>query len=71
MSKFRRPFLYDRYIFVTVNLLRSRRKLEEPDFARLAIALAQVAHTLPLCMRPTDTGNLSVSASYPWPVLAY
>ena len=42
MSKLRRPFLYDRYIFVTVNLLRSRRKLEESDFARLAIALARM-----------------------------
>jgi hypothetical protein len=40
MSKLRRPFLYDRYIFVTVNLLRSRRKLEESDFRRLAIARA-------------------------------
>ncbi len=44
MSKLRRPFLYDRYIFVTVNLLRSRRKLEESDFARLAIALAGISH---------------------------
>jgi hypothetical protein len=34
MSKLRRLFLYDRYIVVTVNLLRSRRKLEESDFAR-------------------------------------
>ena len=42
MSKLRRPFLYDRYIFVTVNLLRSRRKLEESDFARLAIAQARM-----------------------------
>jgi hypothetical protein len=40
MSRLRRPFLYDRHTFVTVNLLRSRRKLEERDFARLAIALA-------------------------------
>jgi hypothetical protein len=24
MSRLRRPFLYDRYIFVTVDLLRSR-----------------------------------------------
>ena len=42
MSKLRRPFLYDRYIFVTVNLLRSRRKLEERDFGRLAISLARM-----------------------------
>jgi hypothetical protein len=42
MSKLRRPFLYDRYTFVTMNLLRSRRKLEERDFGRLAIALARM-----------------------------
>jgi REP element-mobilizing transposase RayT len=42
MSKLRRPFLYDRYIFVTVNLLRSRRNLEERDYARLAIAPARM-----------------------------
>ena len=28
MSRLRRPFLYDRYIFVTVKLLPSRAKLE-------------------------------------------
>ncbi len=42
MSRLRRPFLYGRYIFVTVDLLRSRGKLEERDFARLAIALARM-----------------------------
>ncbi|MGO8736270.1 MAG: REP-associated tyrosine transposase [Terriglobia bacterium] len=42
MSRLRRPFLYDRYMFVTVKLLPSRRKLEEPDYARLAIALARM-----------------------------
>jgi hypothetical protein len=36
MSRLRRPFLYDRFIFVTVNLLRCRTRLEESDFARLA-----------------------------------
>jgi len=42
MSRLRRPFLYDRYIFVTVDLLRSRGKLEERDFGRLAIALTRM-----------------------------
>ncbi len=42
MSRLRRPFLYDRYMFVTVDLLRSRGKLEERDFGRLAIALARM-----------------------------
>jgi hypothetical protein len=41
MSRLRRPFLYDRYFFVSVNLLRSRGKLEERDFEQLAIALAR------------------------------
>ncbi len=40
MSRLRRPFLYDRYIFLTVHLLRLRGKLEERDFGRLAISLA-------------------------------
>jgi putative transposase len=42
MSRLRRPFLYDRYIFVTVKLLPSRGKLEERDYSRLAIALAEM-----------------------------
>jgi putative transposase len=42
MSRLRRPFLHERYIFVTVDLLRTRSKLEERDFGRLAIALARM-----------------------------
>ena len=42
MSRLRRPFLYDRCIFVTVDLLRGRGKLEERDFGRLAIALGRM-----------------------------
>jgi putative transposase len=42
MSRLRRPFLYDRYIFVTANLLKSRTALGERDFARLARALARM-----------------------------
>ncbi len=38
MSRLRRPLLYNRYSFVTVDLLRGRGKLEERDFGRLAIA---------------------------------
>ena len=41
MSRLRGPFLYDCYFFVSVNLLRSRRKLEDRDFARLGIALSR------------------------------
>ncbi len=42
MSRLRRPFLYDRYIFLTVRLLPSRGKLEERDYAQLATALARM-----------------------------
>jgi putative transposase len=42
MSRLRRPFLYDRYIFVTVKLLPSRSKMEERDYARLADALVRM-----------------------------
>ena len=42
MSRLRRPFLYDRYIFVTVDLLTSRRRLQDGDFGRLAPALARM-----------------------------
>ena len=42
MSRLRRPFLYDRYIFVTVDLLKSRAKLEDADYGRLAVSLARM-----------------------------
>ncbi len=42
MPRLRRPFLYGRTIFVTVDLLRGRGKLEERDFGRLAIAPARM-----------------------------
>jgi putative transposase len=42
MSRLRRPFLYDRYFFVTVNLLESRCDLKEEDFGRLAVCLARM-----------------------------
>jgi hypothetical protein len=42
MSRLRRPFRYDRYIFVTVDLLRWKGKVEERDYARLAISLARM-----------------------------
>ena len=38
MSKLRRPFLSDRYFFITVRLLTRRAKLTDPDFALLARA---------------------------------
>jgi putative transposase len=42
MSRLRRPFLYDSYIFVTVRLLPSRSELEERDYSRLAVALTRM-----------------------------
>ena len=42
MSRLRRPFLYDRYFFVTVCLLKTRRRLYDPDFERLAYAIARM-----------------------------
>jgi REP element-mobilizing transposase RayT len=38
VSRLRRPFLSDRYFFVTVRLLRPRVKMTDGDFARLAQA---------------------------------
>jgi hypothetical protein len=42
MSRLRRPFLYDRYIFVTVKLLPSRARPETPDYEHLASSLARM-----------------------------
>jgi len=42
MSRLRRPFLYDRFFFVTVAWLTSRRRLQDPDFERLTYALARM-----------------------------
>ena len=38
VSKLRRPFLSDRYFFITVRLRRRREKFTEPDFVLLARA---------------------------------
>ena len=39
MSRLRRPFLSDRYFFVTVRLLKERGRLHEADFHLMALAL--------------------------------
>jgi putative transposase len=46
VSKLRRPFLSDRYFFITVRLLKRRARLTEPDFVLLARAFsrARVLH---------------------------
>ena len=42
MSRLRRPFLYDRYILVTVKLLPSRAWLGTPDYKPVAASLARM-----------------------------
>jgi len=46
VSRLRRPFLSDRFFFVTVRLLKRRRELDDADFERLALAIrrARAAH---------------------------
>jgi len=39
MSRLRRPFLSDRYFFVTVRLLKGRARLQDADFQLMAVAL--------------------------------
>jgi hypothetical protein len=39
MSRLRRPFLSDRYFFITVRLLKGRGRLRDADFRQLALAL--------------------------------
>ena len=55
MSRLRRPFLYDRYTFVTVDLLRSRDELEQRDYAWSSICRAR--------MRQKQVATLSTFAS--------
>ena len=53
VSKLRRPFLSDRYFFITVRLLQRSTKLTEPDFFLLARALnrARILHPVYLTGR--------------------
>ncbi len=46
VSRLRRPFLCDRYFFLTVRVLKERAKLTEADFQLLALAVnrARVKH---------------------------
>jgi hypothetical protein len=48
VSRLRRPFLSDRYFFVTVRLLRRRVKMTGDDFARLAQAFNRARAWHPL-----------------------
>jgi REP element-mobilizing transposase RayT len=46
MSRLRRPFFCNCYIFVTVNLLESRTKFQETDYERLAHSLTRMRQKL-------------------------
>ena len=50
MPKLRRPFLSDRYFFITVRLLRRRTKLTEPDFSLLARAFNRARELHPFLL---------------------
>jgi REP-associated tyrosine transposase len=47
MSRLRRPFLSDRYFFVTVRLLKGRARLRDADFRLLALALKRARRQHP------------------------
>jgi putative transposase len=42
VSRLRRPYLSDRFFFITVRLIERRRKLEDADFERLALSIRRV-----------------------------
>ena len=50
VSKLRRPFLSDRYFFITVRLLRRRVKMTDGDFAVLAQAFSRARARHPLLL---------------------
>ncbi len=47
MSRLRRPFLSDRYFFVTVPLLNARARLLDADFHLMVLALSRVRRQHP------------------------
>jgi putative transposase len=50
VSRLRRPFLSDRFFFVTVRLLKRRRELDDADFERLALAIRRARAVHPFFM---------------------
>ena len=72
MSRLRRPFLYDRYIFVMVDLLKSRVKLEDADYERLAVSLVRMRAKLGFVLTawfflpdPAMAGHAIIYPPYP------
>ncbi|HTV54501.1 MAG TPA: transposase [Terriglobia bacterium] len=47
MSKLRRPFLRDRYFFISVRLLKRRNNITDPDFALLVCAFNRARRLQP------------------------
>jgi putative transposase len=41
VSRLRRPYLSDRFFFITVRLLERRRKLDDADFERMALSICR------------------------------
>jgi hypothetical protein len=41
VSRLRRPFVSDRFFFVTVRLLKRRSQMRDADFRRLALAIGR------------------------------
>jgi putative transposase len=67
-----RPFLSDRFFFITVRLLERRRQLDDADFARLALAIrrTRVAHPFFLTAwvflpDPAAAGHAICTPQYP------
>ena len=72
VSRLRRPFLCDRFLFVTVCLLRPRSELDDADLERLALAIrrAQAVHPFFLTAwvflsDPAAAGHAICAPQYP------
>jgi len=69
MSRLRRPFLYDRYLFVTVKLWPRRAVLQEQDYKGLALSLARMrrkhAFALTAWVFLPDHGHAMIYPPYP------
>ena len=69
MSRLRRPFLSDRYFFVSVRLLKQRARLQDTDFRLMALALNRVRRQHPFYLTAwvflPDHGHAICAPVYP------
>ena len=63
MSRLRRPFLSDRYFFITAGLLKGRTLLQDADFQLMAVALNRTRHQHP---NPVKAGLVHRPEDRPW-----